>query len=639
MNLQAAEGKICEPYTIKICNICGGDFDKCEHHNGELYGPECKPYLVCNICGQNFSDCKHQEGDSYGGTVCDPPEGQICNICGDDYSLCEHNNGKTYNPIQCTYSYGQICNICGQDFTSCEHHRGDTYYSTVCTTYPGNICNICNDNIQVCGHEVGGEDGGSIFAGNICNICNHNFDDSSLCEHHKGDSYDTVCLSYNGKICNICGGNFEVCEHHKGDYYGGTVCQPYDASVCNICFKDFSSCEHKRGEMYGIATTVCTPYRVCNICEERFDSCSHQEGTIYDGTTCAPITKTICNICGNNYEDSNVCSHSKGTTYYMTDRTSKQQAEQVWMYLQMILYYQNQADWPAAAFDTDEYGSYEEIEAYQSDCRQTVEYLQYELLYNPLVMENSEISQYFADNVLYGKTIGEGLNYTLIVNNLKSHNSVISEVFGEYQYREWLECKTVLLDCVPVVGSVKMIAQGILGHDLVTGRVLTCWERVFNGTVGTVTLAGEVGMVVNIVKSARSAAEISKFAEMARISRDERIISFAERLKTVFNPNSLALGLSDYLDEFASSNGCLTWKDFPDPNNWKLAVLDNINNPNIEIKFNLTGIDSPWASISRAAGGAGGATDWELLQIKLNPQAWDRIEWFLNGELVPNPFV
>lgn len=33
-----------------------------------------------------------------------------------------------------------------------------------------------------------------------------------------------------------------------------------------------------------------------------------------------------------------------------------------------------------------------------------------------------------------------------------------------------------------------------------------------------------------------------------------------------------------------------------------------------------------------------GATDWELLQIKLTPSAWDRITWFLDGDIVPNPF-
>lgn len=50
------------------------------------------------------------------------------------------------------------------------------------------------------------------------------------------------------------------------------------------------------------------------------------------------------------------------------------------------------------------------------------------------------------------------------------------------------------------------------------------------------------------------------------------------------------------------------------------------------------GIDNPMLAVQRAASNQGGATDWELLQIKLTPSSWDRITWFLNGEVVSNPF-
>ena len=43
-------------------------------------------------------------------------------------------------------------------------------------------------------------------------------------------------------------------------------------------------------------------------------------------------------------------------------------------------------------------------------------------------------------------------------------------------------------------------------------------------------------------------------------------------------------------------------------------------------------------AIQRVAGNVGGATDWELLQIKTTPSAWERITWYQNGEFVPNPF-
>jgi len=56
------------------------------------------------------------------------------------------------------------------------------------------------------------------------------------------------------------------------------------------------------------------------------------------------------------------------------------------------------------------------------------------------------------------------------------------------------------------------------------------------------------------------------------------------------------------------------------------------------VLVNLDGVDSPWAAVQRVARGAGGATDWELFQIKTNLDWWDTIKWFLNGGEVPNPF-
>jgi hypothetical protein len=46
--------------------------------------------------------------------------------------------------------------------------------------------------------------------------------------------------------------------------------------------------------------------------------------------------------------------------------------------------------------------------------------------------------------------------------------------------------------------------------------------------------------------------------------------------------------------------------------------------------FNLDGVDV-WGGVSRAAAGRGGATDWELLQIRSNPQWWDSVQWFKDG--------
>ena len=100
----------------------------------------------------------------------------------------------------------------------------------------------------------------------------------------------------------------------------------------------------------------------------------------------------------------------------------------------------------------------------------------------------------------------------------------------------------------------------------------------------------------------------------------------------------LALGLSDYLDDFASDNNSHTWKGFSDPANWKEGVNKALFDPDMEIYVNLDGVDNPLLAAQRAASNRGGATDWELLQIKLTPSAWDRITWVQGGEIVSNPF-
>lgn len=76
-----------------------------------------------------------------------------------------------------------------------------------------------------------------------------------------------------------------------------------------------------------------------------------------------------------------------------------------------------------------------------------------------------------------------------------------------------------------------------------------------------------------------------------------------------YTRKKLALGLGDYLDDFASKNSAKTWKDFPDPYDWKNGVLDALYDPYTDIIVNLDGIDSPYQSAQRAAAGYGGATD------------------------------
>ncbi len=101
--------------------------------------------------------------------------------------------------------------------------------------------------------------------------------------------------------------------------------------------------------------------------------------------------------------------------------------------------------------------------------------------------------------------------------------------------------------------------------------------------------------------------------------------------------NRLALGIDPYLDEFAVQQGATTWKSFPDVSNWRRTMLERFADPNTTIVFNLEGV-SVWDGLSRAARGAGGATDWELLQIHQNRQWWHMIEWWDGLKPAANPF-
>jgi hypothetical protein len=47
--------------------------------------------------------------------------------------------------------------------------------------------------------------------------------------------------------------------------------------------------------------------------------------------------------------------------------------------------------------------------------------------------------------------------------------------------------------------------------------------------------------------------------------------------------------------------------------------VEKLADPNTLVHFNLDGVDV-WQGVSRAAAGRGGATDWELLTIRQNPE-------------------
>ncbi|MFN7873789.1 MAG: hypothetical protein ACK5PB_00630 [Pirellula sp.] len=99
------------------------------------------------------------------------------------------------------------------------------------------------------------------------------------------------------------------------------------------------------------------------------------------------------------------------------------------------------------------------------------------------------------------------------------------------------------------------------------------------------------------------------------------------------------MGIDDHLDDFARGIGGRTWKDLAKhtPEKWRSMFNGMLYDGKTKFTFNLDGVDI-WGGVSRASRGAGGATDWELLQIKLTKECWDRITWIKNGQVVPNPF-
>jgi hypothetical protein len=96
----------------------------------------------------------------------------------------------------------------------------------------------------------------------------------------------------------------------------------------------------------------------------------------------------------------------------------------------------------------------------------------------------------------------------------------------------------------------------------------------------------------------------------------------------------LALGLKDAgLEQFAQARGAT----LATGENWQTTVTNALNDPNTTVHFNLDQVDV-WQGVQRAASGQGGPTDWELLQIRQNPQSWDTLQFWEGGQSAPNPF-
>lgn len=104
----------------------------------------------------------------------------------------------------------------------------------------------------------------------------------------------------------------------------------------------------------------------------------------------------------------------------------------------------------------------------------------------------------------------------------------------------------------------------------------------------------------------------------------------------------MALGLSDYLDSFASEIGGETFRSWDAGPDFRAVFLDLAGQDTSELHVNLDGLQlrgGPMASVQRAAAGIGGNTDWELFQIRSNPAWWPRCRFYDDGNLVANPLA
>lgn len=101
------------------------------------------------------------------------------------------------------------------------------------------------------------------------------------------------------------------------------------------------------------------------------------------------------------------------------------------------------------------------------------------------------------------------------------------------------------------------------------------------------------------------------------------------------------MGIKDHLSEFARTHGADTWKSLPEAqagasvDAWRQGVLRKLRDPNQRVLFNLDGVEV-WPGLQRAASGQGGATDWELMQIR--QESFPNLEFWRNGVREGSPF-
>jgi len=215
-------------------------------------------------------------------------------------------------------------------------------------------------------------------------------------------------------------------------------------------------------------------------------------------------------------------------------------AENIWVYLEMIEDYQAIIDAGNATLLGAECSTIEEVETYKLNLRHVVQYLQYELIENPLVRDNSVVSKYIAQKIIYGDKI-DLADDLFIRQQLRANNSVIDEVFGEYVDKMWQEYKDMIIDAlpgvismglnfVPIIGTLKSVAEGIVGYDLITKNEFAWWERALNIGLAPISFASEVGMLSAAMKNAKL---LPKLTDIANIAGDVRVMAIIDKIGAI----------------------------------------------------------------------------------------------------------
>jgi hypothetical protein len=196
----------------------------------------------------------------------------------------------------------------------------------------------------------------------------------------------------------------------------------------------------------------------------------------------------------------------------------------------------------------------------------------------------------------------------------------------------------------PLFDRGKMLAPGPNGD-----RVVTDGRTLGQKLIGDALIAGAVAVSIFAPEALPVVARAIGNGATACYLTPSCQQHVGEELKSAFNDDSpslnapaakgtkLALGLQAYgLEQFARQSGSMTLFSFG--TQWKSAFLDLMRRESVEVTFRLDGVDNALAAVQRASRGAGGQTDWELLQIYKNQDWWSRITWTLDGQVVENPF-